>query len=78
MQEVREILETLIQKSTTQTKNIEIVGAKACDIERLYGKYRYNILLRSHSANALIQAIMYVKECVKFSFEIDIDPLSTI
>lgn len=81
MQEVLEILEGLMsaQKNALDTHTpFEIVGAKACDIERLYGKYRYNILLRSRSAHALVRAIMYAKVRVKFAFEIDIDPLSTI
>lgn len=80
MQEVLRILENLLstQARDKDNKPFEIVGAKASDIERLYGKYRYNILLRSHSAHALVQAIVYARECVKFAFEIDIDPLSTI
>lgn len=77
MQEVLGILEKFLEAHNPK-KPFEIVGAKVCDIERLYGKYRCNILLRSHSAHALVQAIMYAKECVKFVFEVDIDPLSTI
>ena len=87
MQEVLAILENLARTQGTQnpdtphdtpSASFEIVGAKACDIERLYGKYRYNILLRSPSAHALLRAIVCARESVKFGFEIDIDPLSTI
>ncbi|WP_394995458.1 primosomal protein N' [uncultured Helicobacter sp.] len=94
MQEVLAILENLARAQSAQSHDtppdtpdtpsappnasFEIVGAKACDIERLYGKYRYNILLRSPSAHALLRAIVCARESVKFGFEIDIDPLSTI
>ena len=51
---------------------IEIVGSGPAPIERIAGKYRYTILLRSHDRKALLRALHAVKEQ---GIEIDMDPV---
>ncbi|MDF1878231.1 primosomal protein N' [Sulfurimonas sp. SAG-AH-194-C20] len=51
---------------------IEVVGAGKCSIERVANKYRFEILLRSDKATALINAVNTTK--VKLA-EIDMDPI---
>ncbi len=59
--------------SQNKNKEVEIVGSGEAFIEKIGGKYRYNILLRSTSAKALINTTVKCKE--RFC-EIDMDPLS--
>ncbi len=70
--------EALMQKvlnclNQNRKKEVEIVGNGEALIEKIGGKYRYNILLRSTSAKALINTTIKCKE--RFC-EIDMDPLS--
>lgn len=52
---------------------VEIVGFGPSPIEKIAGKFRYQILLRSHSAKALIQAIAASRTQLA---EVDMDPVS--
>lgn len=53
--------------------NLQIVGHGKCAIEMISGKYRYEILLRSNSHIPLIKA---GKICLKFGFDVDMDPMN--
>ena len=53
-------------------KDIEILSAKKCAIERVANKYRFEILLRSDKSTSLIKAISASKV---FLAEIDMDPI---
>jgi primosomal protein N' (replication factor Y) len=53
-------------------KNIEIVGAKKCAIERVANKYRFEILLRSDKSTDLIKAI---RASMVPLAEVDMDPI---
>ncbi|QKF91959.1 primosomal protein N' [Campylobacter sp. CCUG 57310] len=53
--------------------NLQIVGHGKCAIEILSQKYRFEILLRSSLHIPLIKA---GKICLKFSFDVDMDPLN--
>ncbi len=52
---------------------IEIIGAVEAPIAKIASKFRYQILLRSDSAKALLQA---VSQCKSKNCEIDIDPVN--
>ena len=52
---------------------IEIIGAGEAPIAKIASKFRYQILLRSDSAKALLQA---VSQCKSKNCEIDIDPVN--
>ena len=52
---------------------VEVVGYGECAIQRIAGKYRFNVLLRSPSAKALLQAAHLAKE--EKLAEVDMDPL---
>jgi primosomal protein N' (replication factor Y) len=54
---------------------IEIVGAKKCAIERVGGKYRYEILLRADKSTEIITAVRSTKVTLA---EIDMDPLDFV
>ena len=54
-------------------KDVQIVGSGEAVIEKIGGKYRYDILLRSDSATSLLKAVSLCRE--NFC-EIDMDPLS--
>jgi len=51
---------------------VEVVGYGECAIEKIAGKYRFNVLLRSDSARALLKAGHGMKSGLA---EIDMDPL---
>lgn len=51
---------------------VEIVGAGKAPIERIAGKWRFNILLRSTNRRELLQTIKAVDDG---SFEVDMDPV---
>ena len=55
--------------------DVEIVGAKKCAIERVAGKYRFEILLRADKSTSLIKA---VRSCKTKLAEIDMDPLDFV
>lgn len=52
---------------------VEVVGFGECAIEKIAGKYRFNVLLRSASAKALLKAAHLAKE--ERLAEVDMDPL---
>lgn len=62
-----------VEKLTHSFPTIEVVGYGKADIEKIAGKYRYNMLLRSNDIKALLQFSHTAK---KFPIEIDVDPLS--
>ncbi|WP_457597650.1 primosomal protein N' [Hydrogenimonas sp.] len=51
---------------------VEVVGAGKAPIERIAGKWRFTILLRSTSRKALLQSVKAVEDG---SFEVDMDPV---
>ena len=53
--------------------NLQIVGYGKCAIEILSQKYRFEILLRSNSHIPLIKA---AEICLKFGFDVDMDPIN--
>lgn len=57
------------------TAEIEVVGYGASPIERIGGKYRFQILLRSDKSTQLIRAIKLVKSPMT---EIDMDPIEFV
>ncbi|MFP4332664.1 MAG: primosomal protein N' [Campylobacterales bacterium] len=65
----RELMDRAL--SVLQREKVEIVGSGESGIKRLQNRYRYHILLRSHSANELHKA---VKSIVGTKCEIDMDP----
>ncbi len=56
-----------------QQEGIEIIGAGEAPIAKIASKFRYQILLRSNAAKALLQA---VAQCQCKNCEIDIDPVT--
>ena len=67
MEEVRRCLE--------RCSDIEIVGNGPAAIEKIAGKFRYHILLRSPSPKRLLQAIYACKNDLT---EVDMDPVSFV
>ncbi len=67
MEEVRQCL--------TQCADIEVVGSGPAAIEKIAGKFRYHILLRSPSVKSLLQAIY---ACKNDLCEVDMDPVSFV
>ncbi len=66
---------TLIEETVAKLQNfreIEIVGYGAAPIERIAGRYRYTILLRSSNRKVLLQALHSV---ARREIEIDMDPV---
>lgn len=61
-------------------KDVEIIGESRALIGRLYDKYRFMILLRSPSVNALLSMLQALRanEALQGKYEIDIDPLNII
>lgn len=60
---------------------VEMVGDSKALLERLHGKFRFIVLLRSKNTKALLQTLHCIKtHAGKFErlYEIDIDPLSVI
>ena len=53
-------------------KDVEVVGAGRCAVEKIANKYRYQILLRSTSSKALLTALQKSRNAMA---EIDIDPV---
>jgi len=61
-----------MEAALKEFKDIEIVGAKKCAIERVANKYRFEILLRADKATELITALLATKVSLA---EIDMDPI---
>lgn len=66
------ILAEIVKLARTFPK-IEIVGEGRANIEKIAGKFRYNVLLRSTDTKELLN---FAHSCKKLPVEIDIDPLS--
>lgn len=62
-----------IKKLTCKFPTLEVVGYGKAEVEKIAGKYRYNMLLRSNDIKALLQ---FAHSAKKFPVEIDVDPLS--
>ena len=67
----KEVMEEAAQ-TLKAIKTIEVVGFGASPIERIGGKYRFQILLRSDKSTELIRAIKSVKSQM---MEVDMDPI---
>ncbi|MDP1784924.1 MAG: primosomal protein N' [Sulfuricurvum sp.] len=67
----KEVMEEAAMRLSTLTM-VEVVGYGASPIERIGGKYRFQILLRSDKSTELIRAIKSVKSPL---CEIDMDPI---
>ena len=61
-----------MEKGLKQFPSVEIVGAGKAPIEKIAGKYRYQILLRAEKSTELIRAIKAAKVPLA---EIDMDPV---
>ena len=61
-----------VQQRLEGMPNIEIVGAKKCAVERVANKFRYEILLRSDKATALIKAVRATPHPL---MQVDMDPI---
>jgi len=62
----------VMQEKLSRFKNIEIVGAKKCAIEKVANKYRFEILLRSDKSTDIIKA---VRSSMVPLAEVDMDPI---
>jgi len=62
-----------VEKIALSFKNLEVVGHGRANVEKIAGKYRYNMLLRSDDAKELLR---FAHTCKPLHVEIDIDPLS--
>lgn len=76
---VRQILNRFLRQGAGE---VEIVGDCKAVLERLQGKYRFILLLRSTSAKALLECLQFVisQSSVQLQqvYEIDVDPLSVV
>ena len=61
-----------MEQKLKEFKDIEIIGAKRCAIERVANKYRFEILLRADKTTSLLKAIQATKHPLA---EIDMDPV---
>ncbi len=61
-----------MEASLQAFRDVEIIGAKKCAIERVANKYRFEILLRSDKSTSLIKAINATKNALA---EVDMDPI---
>ena len=61
-----------MQEKLDRFKNVEIVGAKKCAIEKVANKYRFEILLRADKSTDIIKA---VRSCKVPLAEVDMDPI---
>ena len=66
-----QLMDIILQKIEA-FENIEIIGSGKAPIEKIAGKYRYNILLRSSKRIPLIKALHTMNQR---GIEIDIDPV---
>lgn len=62
-----------VEKITHDFPLVEVVGYGKSNIEKIAGKYRYNMLLRSSNSQELLK---FAHSCKHLHVEIDIDPLS--
>lgn len=78
-QALHQSLEILKRKPHSE---VEIVGHSRAMIQRLYGKFRFVLLLRSHSPRALLDMLHdFVSQSpleLQRIYEIDIDPLNVL
>lgn len=56
-------------------EGVEIVGSGASSVEKIAGKYRFEIFLRSEKSKPLLQIIKQSREAFKNLFEVDMDPI---
>ncbi len=68
----KEILEA-VQERLVDTKGVEVIGFGEAPINKIAGKFRFQVLLRSTSTKALLEL---AAKCKMSSVEIDIDPVS--
>jgi primosomal protein N' (replication factor Y) len=68
----KEILDS-IKELTCKYKNLEVVGFGKADVEKIAGKFRYGILLRSNDTKSLLR---FAHEARAAQGEVDVDPLS--
>ena len=61
-----------MQDALMAFKDVEVVGAGKCAIERVANKYRFEILLRSDKSTSIIRAVNATKVVLA---EIDMDPI---
>ncbi len=66
-----EVLEKL-QHCLSDTRDVEVVGFGEAPVARIAGKFRFQVLLRSDSAKALLQV---AQKCRCKDVEVDIDPV---
>lgn len=61
---------------------VEVVGSSKAQVERIQGKYRFILLLRSHSAKALLECLQFLvthsSSELRGFYEIDVDPLNIV
>ncbi len=65
-------IEAVVDRLRVFEERVEIVGAGKAPIEKIAGRYRFNILLRSAKRTDLLRAVKAVDDG---SFEIDMDPV---
>lgn len=68
----KEILDS-IKELTCKYENLEVVGFGKADVEKIAGKFRYGILLRSNDTKSLLR---FAHEARAAQGEVDVDPLS--
>ncbi len=61
-----------VKERVESFSKVEVVGADKAPIEKIAGKYRYNILLRSEKRADLLRVVKGVNDG---SFEVDMDPV---
>ncbi len=61
-----------VKERIERFKKVEIVGAGKAPIEKIAGKFRFNILLRSESRSDLLRVVKAVDDG---TFEVDMDPV---
>jgi primosomal protein N' (replication factor Y) len=61
-----------MQEKLAAFRDVEVVGAGKCAIERVANKYRFEILLRSDKSTSLIKAVHATKVTMA---EVDMDPI---
>jgi len=61
-----------VKSAIERFDRVEIVGAGRAPIEKIAGKYRFNILLRSRKRGDLLRIVKAVDDG---SFEVDMDPV---
>ena len=65
-------MDTMVEKLRFYEKDVTIMGYGECNIAKIGGKYRYEILLRAKKPTPLLQAIKATKSPLA---QVDIDPI---